>query len=150
MKITSRGRYAVLAMVDIAKHGDLSPCSLAHISIRQNISLSYLEQIFNDLKKAELVRSQRGPGGGYKLSKNSSDIRILEIFDAIDEKIKTTSCGNNPKAFCSGNGKKFSQLKSLLNFWAISLDNSKCCFWSAPTGTCVALYSKISAAIRFG
>ena len=106
MKITSRGRYAVLAMVDIAKHGESSPCSLAHISIRQNISLSYLEQIFNDLKKAELVRSQRGPGGGYKLSKNSSDIRILEIFDAIDEKIKTTSCGNNPKAFCSGNGKK--------------------------------------------
>ena len=85
MKITSRGRYAVLAMVDIAKHGESSPCSLAHISIRQNISLSYLEQIFNDLKKAELVRSQRGPGGGYKLSKNSSDIRILEIFDAIDE-----------------------------------------------------------------
>ena len=64
MKITSRGRYAVLAMVDIAKHGESSPCSLAHISIRQNISLSYLEQIFNDLKKAELVRSQRGPGGG--------------------------------------------------------------------------------------
>ena len=63
MKITSRGRYAVLAMVDIAKHGELYPCSLAHISIRQNISLSYLEQIFNDLKKAELVRSQRGPGG---------------------------------------------------------------------------------------
>ena len=92
MKITSRGRYAVLAMVDIAKHGDLSPCSLAHISIRQNISLSYLEQIFNDLKKAELVRSQRGPGGGYKLSHNSSDIRILEIFDASDEKIKRTGC----------------------------------------------------------
>ena len=106
MKITSRGRYAVLAMVDIAKYGVSSPCNLANISIRQNISLSYLEQIFNDLKKAKLVNSQRGPGGGYKLSRNSTDIRILDIFDAIDEKIKTTGCGNNPKAFCTGKGKK--------------------------------------------
>ena len=106
MRITSRGRYAVLAMVDIAKHGGASPCSLSHISVRQNISLSYLEQIFNDLKKAKLVCSQRGPGGGYKLSKKSSKIRILEIFEAIDEKIKTTACGNDPNSTCSGNGKK--------------------------------------------
>ena len=106
MKITSRGRYAVLAMVDIAKFGSKSPCSLSHVSVRQNISLSYLEQIFNDLKKAKLVRSQKGPGGGYSLSKKSGEIRILDIFNAIDEQIKTTGCGNNPNAFCSGTNKK--------------------------------------------
>ena len=82
MKITSRGRYAVLAMVDIAKFGSNRPCSLSHVSVRQNISLSYLEQIFNDLKKAKLVRSQKGPGGGYSLSKDSGEIRILDIFNA--------------------------------------------------------------------
>jgi len=106
MKITSRGRYAVLAMVDIAKFGSKKPCSLSHVSVRQNISLSYLEQIFNDLKKAKLVRSQKGPGGGYSLSKESGEIRILDIFNAIDEQIKTTGCGNNPNAFCSGTNKK--------------------------------------------
>ena len=106
MKITSRGRYAVLAMVDIAKFGSMRPCSLSHVSVRQNISLSYLEQIFNDLKKAKLVRSQKGPGGGYSLSKKSGEIRILDIFNAIDEQIKTTGCGNNPNAFCSGTNKK--------------------------------------------
>jgi len=106
MKITSRGRYAVLAMVDIAKFGSKKPCSLSHVSVRQNISLSYLEQIFNDLKKAKLVRSQKGPGGGYSLSKESGEIRILDIFNAIDEQIKTTGCGNNPNAFCSGTDKK--------------------------------------------
>ena len=106
MKITSRGRYAVLAMVDIAKFGSKRPCSLSHVSVRQNISLSYLEQIFNDLKKAKLVRSQKGPGGGYSLSKESGEIRILDIFNAIDEQIKTTGCGNNPNAFCSGTDKK--------------------------------------------
>ena len=106
MKITSRGRYAVLAMVDIAKFGSNRPCSLSHVSVRKNISLSYLEQIFNDLKKAKLVKSQKGPGGGYSLSKESGEIRILDIFNAIDEQIKTTGCGNNPNAFCSGTNKK--------------------------------------------
>ena len=106
MKITSRGRYAVLAMVDIAKFGSNRPCSLSHVSVRQNISLSYLEQIFNDLKKAKLVKSQKGPGGGYSLSKESGEIRILDIFNAIDEQIKTRGCGNNPNAFCSGTNKK--------------------------------------------
>ena len=106
MKITSRGRYAVLAMVDLAKFGSQKPSSLSHVSVRQNISLSYLEQIFNDLKKAELVKSQKGPGGGYILNKEKDEIKILDIFNAIDEKIKTTGCGNNPNAFCSGTNKK--------------------------------------------
>ena len=106
MKITSKGRYAVLAMVDIARHSKTSPCNLTNVSIRQNISLPYLERIFNDLKKANLVKSQKGPGGGYRLSKDSSEIQILEIFDAIDEKIKATGCLNNPDAFCTGKEKK--------------------------------------------
>ena len=106
MKITSKGRYAVLAMVDIAKFGEDTPCNLSHVSVRQNISLSYLEQIFNDLKRAKLVKSQKGPGGGYKLNKESTEIRILDIFNAIDEQIKTTGCGNDPKSSCSGTGKK--------------------------------------------
>ena len=106
MKITSRGRYAVLAMVDLAKFGSQKPCSLSQVSVRQNISLSYLEQIFIDLKKAELVKSQKGPGGGYILNKQTEEIKILDIFNAIDEKIKTTGCGNNPNAFCSGTNKK--------------------------------------------
>ena len=79
---------------------------MSHVSVRQNISLSYLEQIFNDLKKAELVKSQKGPGGGYTLNKQTQEIKILDIFNAIDEKIKTTGCGNNPNAFCSGTNKK--------------------------------------------
>ena len=106
MKLTSKGRYAVLAMADIAQHGKKTPCNLSHVSIRQNISLPYLERILSDLKKSNLVKSQKGPGGGYKLSKESDQIRILEILNAIDEKIKTTACGNNPKSYCSGVGKK--------------------------------------------
>ena len=106
MKITSKGRYAVLAMVDVARHSKMSPCNLTNVSIRQNISLPYLERIFNDLKKANLVESQKGPGGGYRLSKDSSEIQILEIFNAIDEKIKATGCSNNSNAFCTGKGNK--------------------------------------------
>ena len=106
MKITSKGRYAVLAMVDLARHSNNSLCNLTDVSIRQNISLPYLERIFNDLKKAELVESQKGPGGGYRLSKDSNQIQILEIFNAIDEKIKATGCSNNPNAFCTGKENK--------------------------------------------
>ena len=104
MKITSKGRYAVLAMVDVARHSNNYPCNLTDVSIRQNISLPYLERIFNDLKKANLVESQKGPGGGYRLSKCSNQIQILEIFNAIDEKIKATGCSNNPNDFCTGKG----------------------------------------------
>ena len=92
MKITSRGRYAVLAMVDLAKFGSQKPCSLSHVSVRQNISLSYLEQIFNDLKKAELVKSQKVPGGGYILNKQTKEIKILDIFNAIDETNTAHNC----------------------------------------------------------
>ena len=106
MKITSKGRYAVLAMVDIAKFGVDTPCNLSHVSVRQNISLSYLEQIFNDLKRAKLVKSQKGPGGGYKLNKETKEIRIIDILVNNASNDKTTGCGNDPKSSCSGTGKK--------------------------------------------
>ena len=131
MKITSKGRYAVLAMVDIARHSKISPCNLTNVSIRQNISLPYLERIFNDLKKADLVESQKGPGGGYRLSKDSSEIQILQIFNAIDEKIKATGCSNDPNAVCTGNGKKclthnfWEDLENLIGSYlqSVSLDD---------------------------
>ena len=106
MKITSRGRYAVLAMVDLAKFGSQKPCSLSHVSIRQNISLSYLEQIFNDLKKAELVKSQKGPGGGNILNKQTKEIKISYIISAVDEEVKTLKCKRDSKKGCNGKNTK--------------------------------------------
>ena len=106
MQLNTKSRYAVLAMVDIANHAKSEPCNLSHISIRQNISLSYLEQIFNKLRKSNLVESLRGPGGGYKLVKSSSEIKISEIINAVDENIQATGCGNNPKSFCTGKSEK--------------------------------------------
>ena len=106
MKITSRGRYAVLAMVDIAKHGETSPCSLAHISIRQNISLSYLEQLFSRLKNKKLVKSIRGSGGGYILDKNPKEIKLSNIIFAVDENIKTLNCKKDSKRGCHGKSTK--------------------------------------------
>ena len=106
MKLNTKSRYAVQAMVDIACNGDSQPCSLSHISIRQNISLSYLEQIFNKLKKSELVKSHRGPGGGYKLFKSSSEIKISEIINAVDENIKATGCGHDINSSCTGKSER--------------------------------------------
>ena len=106
MKLNTKSRYAVQAMVDIACNGDSKPCSLSHISIRQNISLSYLEQIFNKLKKSKLVKSHRGPGGGYKLIKSSSDINIAEIINAVDDNIKATGCGHDINSSCTGKSER--------------------------------------------
>ena len=106
MKLNTKSRYAVQAMVDIACNGDNKPCSLSHISIRQNISLSYLEQIFNKLKKSKLVKSHRGPGGGYKLSKSSCEIKIAEIINAVDENIKATGCGHDINSSCTGKSER--------------------------------------------
>ncbi len=92
MQLTSKGRYAVAAMVDLAKHKDEGPVTLASISERQFISLSYLEQLFRKLRENELVDSVRGPGGGYLLAKSASDITISNIMHAVNETIKTTIC----------------------------------------------------------
>ncbi|HET8802640.1 MAG TPA: Fe-S cluster assembly transcriptional regulator IscR [Marinobacter sp.] len=103
MKLTTKGRYAVTAMLDLALHGDQGPVSLADISARQEISLSYLEQLFSRLRRQKLVVSIRGPGGGYRLSRGASEVFIAEVVDAVNESLDTTRCGN--KGDCQ-NGEK--------------------------------------------
>ena len=101
MKLTTKSRYAVTAMLDIASHNTGSPISLPEISHRQNISLSYLEQLFSRLKKSGLVDSIKGSGGGYKLSKDANEIVISEVIQAVDEDLETTAC--NGKSNCHNN-----------------------------------------------
>ncbi|MBL3824213.1 MULTISPECIES: Fe-S cluster assembly transcriptional regulator IscR [Marinobacter] len=103
MKLTTKGRYAVTAMLDLALHGDQGPVSLADISARQEISLSYLEQLFSRLRRQKLVVSIRGPGGGYRLSRPAAELYIAEVVDAVSESLDTTRCGN--KGDCQ-NGEK--------------------------------------------
>jgi Rrf2 family iron-sulfur cluster assembly transcriptional regulator len=98
MKLTTRGRYAVTAMLDLAIHGDEKPVSLADISGRQEISLSYLEQLFAKLRRGDLVTSVRGPGGGYRLARARRQIFVAEIIDAVDESVDATNC--NGKGNC--------------------------------------------------
>ncbi len=92
MKLTSKGRYAVTAMLDLAFHDKSGPVTLSYISQRQDISLSYLEQLFTRLRKHQLVISTRGPGGGYSLSRAADDIAVSEIIAAVDETMDTTRC----------------------------------------------------------
>jgi len=93
MRLTTKGRYAVTAMLDLAIHSDKGPVSLSEISKRQEISLSYLEQLFSKLRKADLVASIRGPGGGYQLGRTLDTIYIAQIVDAVNESIDATNCG---------------------------------------------------------
>tara|TARA_Y100000590_G_scaffold266924_1_gene299768 strand:- start:117 stop:557 length:441 start_codon:yes stop_codon:yes gene_type:complete len=102
MKLTSRGRYAVMAMADLAKNRVKEPTSLAEISLRQGISVDYLEQLFLKLRKNNLVNSVRGPSGGYVLSKSPDEIKLLSIISAVDEKIKTVKCKKDSKKGCNG------------------------------------------------
>jgi Rrf2 family iron-sulfur cluster assembly transcriptional regulator len=92
MKLTTRGRYAVTAMLDLAINGGSRPVSLADISGRQEISLSYLEQLFAKLRREQLVTSARGPGGGYRLARDGAEIFVAEIIDAVDESVDVTNC----------------------------------------------------------
>lgn len=92
MRLTAKGRYAVTAMLDLAVHKNDGPISLADISERQGISLSYLEQLFAKLRRSSLVKSVRGPGGGYQLSRDSGDIYVAEIVDSVDELVDATKC----------------------------------------------------------
>lgn len=95
MRLTTKGRYAVTAMLDLALNAENGPTSLADISKRQEISLSYLEQLFSKLRQQELVSSVRGPGGGYKLSRDSESISVAQIIDAVNESIDATNCGGS-------------------------------------------------------
>tara|TARA_Y100000996_G_C22082258_1_gene462183 strand:+ start:98 stop:526 length:429 start_codon:yes stop_codon:yes gene_type:complete len=101
MKLTTKGRYAVMAMADLASNNSDGPVSLTEISLRQNISLSYLEQIFIKLKAKKLVRSSRGANGGYFLDRPATDIRLSNIIFAVDEEIKTLNCKKNSKKGCN-------------------------------------------------
>ena len=92
MKLSTKGRYAVMAMVDLAANADEKPVALADVADRQDISLSYLEQLFGKLRKAGLVNSVRGPGGGYRLAYSPADTRVADIIMAVDEPIQTTRC----------------------------------------------------------
>ena len=102
MKLTSKGRYAVMAMADLAKNNVKEPTNLTEISLRQGISLAYLEQLFLKLRKNNLVQSARGPSGGYVLSKPPGNIKLLSIIRAVDEKIKTVKCRKESKKGCNG------------------------------------------------
>lgn len=103
MKLSTKGRYAVMAMVDLAKQSTGSPIALADVAERQEISLSYLEQLFGKLRRGGLVNSVRGPGGGYLLSRAPDDIRISDIIVAVDEPIQTTRCSPGSPAGCKAN-----------------------------------------------
>lgn len=104
MKLGSKGRYAVMAMVDLALHGGERPISLAEIAVRQEISLSYLEQLFARLRRCGLVSSVRGPGGGYRLARDAAAISVVEVVDAVDESMRVTRCkGNQPTTGCMSN-----------------------------------------------
>lgn len=103
MKLSTKGRYAVMAMADIANQQNGTPVSLSEIAERQMISLSYLEQLFLKLRRGELVTSTRGPGGGYGLARPAADIRISEIVLAVDEPMKVTRCAlDSPKGCVAG------------------------------------------------
>ncbi len=102
MKLTTKGRYAVMAMADLAEKSGGRPVALADIAQRQEISLSYLEQLFAKLRRGELVKSVRGPGGGYLLSRSADDIRIADVILAVDEPLKATRCETGSPKGCLG------------------------------------------------
>ena len=93
MRLTTKGRYAVTAMLDLAMHHGQGPITLADIAARQGISLSYLEQLFSRLREQQLVSSVRGPGGGYTLGRGAEDIYVAQVIAAVDENVDTTRCG---------------------------------------------------------
>ena len=95
MRLTTKGRYAVTAMLDLAFHSQIKPVTLTDIAARQTISLSYLEQLFSRLRRANMVKGFRGPGGGYTLGGKASDINIADIIAAVDEPLDATKCGGD-------------------------------------------------------
>ena len=106
MKLTSRGRYAVMALADLAKFNSANPVSLRDISLRQGISLDYLEQIFFKLKKNNIVKSIRGTRGGYILTKNPEQIKLANILNAVDEEVKTVQCKKESIKGCNNKTSK--------------------------------------------
>jgi Rrf2 family iron-sulfur cluster assembly transcriptional regulator len=106
LKLSTKGRYAVMAMVDLATHSGGKPIALADVADRQEISLSYLEQLFGRLRRGNLVKSVRGPGGGYLLARGAEHIRVADVILAVDEPIKATRCTPGSQAGCHGGAKR--------------------------------------------
>lgn len=111
MKLGTKGRYAVMAMVDLAlnsrlPNGDTRPVTLSEIAERQEISLSYLEQLFAKLRRTNLVDSVRGPGGGYSLAHSPDTIRVADVVSAVDEPLKATRCSHNKNGGCMSSGSR--------------------------------------------
>ena len=106
MKLSNKGRYAVQALADLARNNIQKPTNLTEISLRQGISISFLEQIFLKLKNNNLVKSSRGPLGGYILSRPADDITLSNIIDAVDEKVETVACKRESKKGCHGKSSK--------------------------------------------
>jgi Rrf2 family transcriptional regulator, iron-sulfur cluster assembly transcription factor len=106
VRLGTKGRYAVMAMVDLAGSGRCGPVALADIAERQEISLSYLEQLFAKLRESCLVRSVRGPGGGYLLARPADQVRVSDIILAVDESIRATRCGDDASSGCRENGSR--------------------------------------------
>jgi len=106
MKLSSKGRYAVMALADIARFNFNQPISLRDISLRQGISLDYLEQLFLKLKKNKIVSSVRGQKGGYILSRTASDIKLADILFAVEEEVKTIGCEKHSSKGCNGKSAK--------------------------------------------
>ena len=106
MKLSSKGRYAVMALADIARFDFNQPISLRDISLRQGISLDYLEQLFLKLKKNKIVNSVRGKKGGYILSRTASDIKLADILFAVEEEVKTIGCEKHSNKGCNGKSAK--------------------------------------------
>ena len=133
MRLSTKGRYAVMAMVDLAQHADSNPVSLAEIAERQEISLSYLEQLFASLRKSGLVKSVRGPGGGYLLVRGRSDTRIADIILAVDEPIRATRCTPGAPVGCRGNRTRCSthdlweELGNQIHLWLRSVSLEDVC-----------------------
>ena len=106
MKLTSKGRYAVMALADLAKFNSINPVSLRDISLRQSISLVFLEQIFSRLKKNGIVKSVRGTNGGYILNKQPLEIKLADILKSVDEEVKTVQCKKDSKRGCNNKASK--------------------------------------------
>ena len=112
MKLSSKGRYAVMALADLAKFDPKEPVSLRDISLRQGISLVYLEQLFLKLKKNKIVNSVRGNKGGYILNRNASEIKIADVLFEVEEKVKTIGCEKHSKKACNGKSTKSKTCKT--------------------------------------
>ena len=116
MRLTTKGRFAVTAMIDLAMRQHSGPVTLAGISQRQEISLSYLEQLFGKLRRHEIVESVRGPGGGYNLARRPEDITVADIIIAVDEPLDATQCGGREN--CSGHGEASGTRCMTHDLWA--------------------------------